>query len=240
MVAFAREQPYLPEALVNEIQPLLEPPGEDDPWPRRRARVTNDHAAAAGGNSPFVRDRRAKGRCARNCCRAVWPLCGRYRCGRDGGRARSFSQATRGWADIAGNLARRHRCQPADHRPLLLRRRTGHDDGVCCVHTRTPHRSGRGRRGPRPHRRVGSDRPRHEGVGVRTEGRHQVHDPGSPPRNTQHDATTQEPRAPASGLRQRAGGTDPPSSARHELIACVGRNRSQSPCWHTSVDTTWS
>jgi hypothetical protein len=105
-VAFAREQPYLPEALVNEIQPLLEPPGKDDPWPRRHARVTNDHAAAAGGNSPFVRDRRVKGRCARNCCRSVWPLRGRYRCGRDGGRARSFSQATRGWADVAGNLAR--------------------------------------------------------------------------------------------------------------------------------------
>jgi hypothetical protein len=42
----------------------------------------------------------------------------------------------------------------------------------------------------------------------------------------------------ASGLRQRAGGTDPPSSARHEPIVCVARNRSQSRCWHTSVDTT--
>jgi len=44
----------------------------------------------------------------------------------------------------------------------------------------------------------------------------------------------------ALGLRKRAGGTDPPSSARHEPIVCGARNRSQSRCWHTSVDITLS
>ena len=81
------------------------------------------------------------------------------------------------------------------------------------------------------------------GTYLRVSSRGQVDSDGFP---RQHEAIARfarvkrERRGAASALRQRAGGTGPPSSARHEPIVSVARNQSQSRCWHTSVDITLS